>query len=297
MKRRITFLLFSLLFWTHVLIAQENFSVYFDSNKFELNAAQIQSLEQWITSNKTGKILAIHGFTDEDGTSGYNDTLAQKRVESIFKLIKNRIKIRDDFKTRSFGENFVQSTNKAQNRKVTIFYLLEKDLTRENEILGIKPKEPVSELREVVHYPEKMQFTNPDGSRSEYTLDVTFMKKLGEAQAGEKLKIDNLNFVINTFIVVPESRSKMYELLLVLQKNPTLKVQIQGHLCCMPTDRNDLSTQRAKAIKNFLVGQGIDPERLTYKGFGSSMPIYPIPEKDETQRAANRRVEIEILSR
>lgn len=291
------FWLFFLVYTSPRLAAQENFSVYFDSNKFELNAEQIQSLEQWITSNKTGKILAIHGFTDEDGTSGYNDTLAQKRVESIFKLIKNRIKIRDDFKTRSFGENFTQSTNKAQNRKVTIFYLLEKDLTRENEILGIKPKEPVSELREVVHYPEKMQFTNPDGSRSEYTLDVAFMKKLGEAQAGEKLKIDNLNFVINTFIVVPESRPKMYELLLVLQKNPTLKVQIQGHLCCMSTDRNDLSTQRAKAIKNFLVGQGIDPERLTYKGFGSSMPIYPIPEKDETQRAANRRVEIEILSR
>jgi outer membrane protein OmpA-like peptidoglycan-associated protein len=277
--------------------AQESFSVYFDSNKFELNTTQTQSLEQWITSSTTGKILAIHGFTDEDGTSGYNDTLAQKRVASIYNLVKNRIKIRDDFKTLSFGENFVQSANKAQNRKVTIYYLLEKDLPREDEILGIKPKEPVSELREVIHYPEQMQFTNPDGSVHEYKLDVAFMKKLGEAQTGEKLKIDNLNFVINTYIVVPESRSKMYELLIVLQKNPSMKVQIQGHLCCMPVDRNDLSTQRAKAIKNFLVGQGINPERLTYKGFGSSQPIYPIPEKDETQRAANRRVEIEITAR
>lgn len=295
--KKLVFLLFCLVLNISSLFAQENFSVYFDSNKAELNKTQTQSLEQWITSNTTGKILAIHGFTDEDGTSGYNDTLAQKRVAYIYNKIQNRIKIRDDFKTRSFGENFAQSANKAQNRKVTIYYLLEKDLSRENEILGIKPKEPVSELREVIHYPEQMQFTNPDGSVHEYKLDVAFMKKLGEAQTGEKLKIDNLNFVINTYIVVPESRSKIYELLLVLQKNPSMKVQIQGHLCCMPVDRNDLSTQRAKAIKNFLVGQGINPERITYKGFGSSQPIYPIPEKDETQRAANRRVEIEITAR
>jgi outer membrane protein OmpA-like peptidoglycan-associated protein len=62
----------------------------------------------------------------------------------------------------------------------------------------------------------------------------------------------------------------------------------------MPTDKQDLSTQRAKAIKNFLLMKGIDESRVTYKGFGSSQPIFPIPEKDESQRAANRRVEIVI---
>ena len=87
----------------------------------------------------------------------------------------------------------------------------------------------------------------------------------------------------------------MYELLLVLQKNPNLKIQIQGHLCCMPVDRTDLSTQRAKAIHNFLVKQDIFKDRLSYKGFGSSQPIYALPEKNEQERAANRRVEILIV--
>lgn len=122
------------------------------------------------------------------------------------------------------------------------------------------------------------------------------MKKFGEAKAGEKLKIENLNFVINTFAVAPESRGKLYELLLVLQKNPDLKIEIQGHLCCMPIDRTDLSTQRAKAIFNFLLNHNIQKDRLSYKGFGSSMPIYPLPEKDENERAANRRVEILIVT-
>jgi len=121
------------------------------------------------------------------------------------------------------------------------------------------------------------------------------MKKVGEAKKGEKLKIDNLNFIINTFAVVPESRGKLYELLLVLQRNPQLKIEIQGHLCCMPNDRLDLSTQRAKAIYNFLVANEIYPGRLSYKGFGSTQPIYPLPEKDEKERAANRRVEILIV--
>jgi outer membrane protein OmpA-like peptidoglycan-associated protein len=84
---------------------------------------------------------------------------------------------------------------------------------------------------------------------------------------------------------------------MVLTNNPNLKIEIQGHLCCMTTDRLDLSTQRAKAIYNFLVKNNIAKERLTYKGFGSSKPIYPLPEKDEKERAANRRIEIEIKSK
>ena len=275
--------------------AQEKFTVYFESNKFELNTKENTKLSSWISENKSNKIVAIHGFTDEDGTSGFNDTLAQKRVNCIFNAVKNKIKIREDFKTRSFGESFEQSKNKAENRRVVIYYILEIDLPREDEILGIK-KEIVKEqpIPEIV-YPEKLVFENPNGTKSEFKLDRAFMKKVGEAKSGEKLKIENLNFVINTFAVVNESRGKLYELLLVLQKNPNLKIEIQGHLCCMPFDRADLSTQRAKALYNFLLNQNISKDRLSYKGFGSSQPIYALPEKDEQERAANRRVEVLIL--
>ncbi len=276
--------------------AQQNFTLYFDSNKFELNSKESARLNTWISENKNNKIVAIHGFTDEDGTNGFNDTLAQKRVNVIFNLVvKNQIKIRDDFKTRSFGEKFVQSKNKAENRKVIIYYILEKDLPRENEILGIKTEPVAEEPQPEVEYPEKLVFENPNGTKSEFKLDRKFMKQIEHAKTGEKLKIENLNFVINTFAVVPESRGKMYELLLVLQSNPKLKIEIQGHLCCMPTDRTDLSTQRAKAIYNFLIANDVYRARLSYKGFGSTQPIYPIPEKDEKERAANRRVEILIV--
>jgi outer membrane protein OmpA-like peptidoglycan-associated protein len=172
---------------------------------------------------------------------------------------------------------------------------LEKDLHLEEEILGIKKEIKEEQPKPEIVYPEKLVFENPNGTKSEFKLDRAFMKKVGEAKSGEKLKIENLNFVINTFAVVPESRGKLYELLLVLQNNPSLKIEIQGHLCCMPVDRADLSTQRAKALYNFLLNQNISKDRLSYKGFGSSQPIYALPEKDEQERAANRRVEILIL--
>lgn len=287
--------LFFFLLIVSSISAQEQFSVYFDSNKFDLTTKEKQSLNNWVSANKNNKIVAIHGFTDEVGTTGFNDTLAQKRVDFIFQNVKNQIKIREDFKTRSFGESFNQSVNKAENRKVTIFYILEKDLPREDEILGIKKVVKEEQPKPEIVYPEKLVFENPNGTKSEFKLDRVFMKTMGEAKPGEKLKIENLNFIINTFAVVNESRGKMYELLLVLQRNPQMKIEIHGHLCCMPVDRTDLSTQRAKAIYNFLIQNEIDKNRLSYKGFGSTQPIYPLPEKSEEERAANRRVEILIV--
>ena len=191
--------------------AQEHITVYFDSNKFELNTKENTKLNTWIDENKNNKIVAIHGFTDEDGTNGFNDTLAQKRVNCIFNTVKNQIKIREDFKTRNFGESFEQSKNKAENRRVIIYYILEKDLPREDEILGIKKEIVEVQPKPEIVYPEKLVFENPNGTKSEFKLDRTFMKKVGEAKAGEKLKIDNLNFIINTFAVVSESRGKLYE--------------------------------------------------------------------------------------
>ena len=288
-------ILYYLLFlFVNFSFAQEQFILYFDSNKFELNKFENDKFQTWISLNKDSKIVAINGYTDEDGSNSSNDTLAARRVSFALSQVKLKIKIRDDFKSRSYGEDFKQAVNKAENRKVTIYYLLPKDFPRENEILGIK-KDIVIKPRPIPNYPEKLVFTNPDGSTSEFKLNVNFMKEIDKGKAGEKLKIENLNFVINTFIVVNESRGKMYELLLVMEQNPKLKIEIQGNLCCQPIDRTNLSTQRAKAMYSFLIKNKIDKNRLSYKGFGSSRPIFPLPEKDEKERAANRRVEILIL--
>lgn len=273
--------------------SQEQYFVYFNSDKHVLNSSQTAEFQKWIEANKTSKILSMNGYTDEDGSNQYNDTLAKKRVETIYSLIKNKIKIREDFKKISFGELHNHSKVKAENRKVTIFYLKEKDLYKEAEILGLKPKEVT---KQPIQFPSMIILKNPDGSESEINLDVDFMKTLSESKTGEKLKLDNLNFVLNTFAITKESRGKLYELLLVMQQIPSLKIDIQGHVCCVKSDRQDLSTQRAKAIYKFLEMKGIPKYRMSYQGFGSTKPLYVLPENNEAERAANRRVEIEIVA-
>lgn len=283
------------LFFSLVAQAQEEFSIYFDSNKYELKKQENERLQNFINTNKEVKIVAINGYTDEDGTTAFNDTLAQKRVDFIYGIINGKLKIRDDFKTRSFGERHRQSKIKSENRKVTIYFLLAKDLPRENEILGIKEEPVVKKQREMPKYPQKMTLQNPNGTTSELVFDVAFMEKLTVAKPGEKIKLENLNFQLNTFAITNDSRPKMYELLEVMKRNPQMKIQIQGHICCMQNDKQDLSTKRAKAIARFLEMNGIDKDRVTYKGFGVTEPLFAIPEKSEEERAANRRVEIEII--
>lgn len=276
--------------------AQEQFSLYFDTNKYELKKGEPQRLESWLAANKSSKILAINGYTDEDGTVGMNDTLGQRRVSHVFALIKNKVKIREDFKTINFGKLHKQSANKAENRKVTIYYLLEKDLAKENQILGINETAPKPVVKSgPVVYPSSIMVMGPKGEE-ELKLDVAFMEKIATAKVGDKLRIDNLNFYENSFGVMPDSRPKLYELLETMKLNPSLKIKLQGHVCCMTADRQDLSTKRAKAVMHFLNIQGIDKSRLSFEGFGVSQPVYAIPEKSADEREANRRVEVLIVA-
>jgi outer membrane protein OmpA-like peptidoglycan-associated protein len=271
-------LLSILLFLTlQTVVGQQQFSVYFDIDKHQLTPAQSKRIKEWITANGTSKIVAIHGFTDKVGSVGYNDTLAQKRVDFIYEQIKDKVTIREDFKTISYGKNFMQSINQAENRRATIFYILEKDLARENEILGIQPDENIEGL--------------------EITDDLPLHEKVARAKVGTKIILKNINFFQNTFVTVPESQGAMYDLLFVMQNNPNLKIQLQGHICCVDKDRRNLSLERAKQIRRFLIYNGIPMVRVTVTGFGVTQPIYPIPEENEEQAAANRRVEMEILSK
>ena len=265
----ILFVLFQLTF------AQEQVVFYFDNNKFELNKVEATKLQKWISENTTSKILSITGSTDEVGSTGFNDTLSQKRVSHVFNQIKGKVNIRPDFKSISLGEKGATSTSKAENRKAIIHYLLEKDLDKEDEVLGIKEVEP-----EVII---------PD--------DAPLAEKVKLAKVGTKITLKNINFYQNTFATMPESQGTLYDLLFVMQNNPELIIEIQGHICCIDKDYRNLSTDRAKQIKRFLVYNGIQEYRVKTKGFGVSQPIHPIPEATPEQAAANRRVEIEILSK
>jgi len=77
-----------------------------------------------------------------------------------------------------------------------------------------------------------------------------------------------------------------------LRDNPSLHVVVEGHTDSVGSDsyNHKLSERRAKAVRDYLVREGIDASRITTRGYGKSRPV---ASNDTAEgRAENRRAEI-----
>lgn len=126
-------------------------------------------------------------------------------------------------------------------------------------------------------------------------VTIVYQKKGNAFEIGKKIKLDKLHFYGNSDVVLTKSQYVLKNLLDIMISNPTLIIDIQGHICCEEIDYNDISSKRAKAVYEFLLKNGISKDRISHQGFGSSSPIHPLPEHTEEERVTNRRVEIEII--
>ena len=94
----------------------------------------------------------------------------------------------------------------------------------------------------------------------------------------------------------PESEAELDEVVKLLNDNPTLKIQINGHTDSVgkAAENLKLSENRSKSVINFLIGKNINSARLSSKGFGATQPI--APNKTEEGKALNRRTEMKVVS-
>lgn len=90
----------------------------------------------------------------------------------------------------------------------------------------------------------------------------------------------------------PEGQSVVREIAGLLRAQPALKVSIEGHTDNVgtPAANKTLSENRARAVMQAVVAQGIAAERLTSAGHGQDKPI--ADNRSEDGRAKNRRVEL-----
>lgn len=284
---------FALYFLPFTFFGQESISFYFENNKSALNQVELAKLNKWIAANKNSKILSITGSTDEVGSSGYNDTLSQKRVDYIFNKVKLSVKIREDFKSVSLGEKGAKSNNKAENRKAILVFLQEKDLAKEDLLIQPKVEVEVEVPKDIptnglIPIEEKdMNF--PEGA--------TLEEKIQLSRPGTLIVLPEIQFYKNSFGIMPSSQREIFELIRIMTMNPKLYIEIQGHICCVDKDIRNLSLDRAKQVRRVLQSNYILERRIKVKGFGVSKPKFPIPEATEEQAAANRRVEIMILEK
>lgn len=116
-------------------------------------------------------------------------------------------------------------------------------------------------------------------------------------KAGENVRLSNLFFETNKFSLLPESINELNRLIAFLTASPTVSIEISGHTddVGLAADNLKLSNQRALAVQEYLVKNGIDKKRLTAKGYGFTQPVSK--GTDEPARQANRRIEFKILGK
>jgi OOP family OmpA-OmpF porin len=108
----------------------------------------------------------------------------------------------------------------------------------------------------------------------------------------KELVLEGVNFETNKAVLTSDSLGVLDRVAASLKDWPDVRVEVGGHTDSQgPAAHNQkLSEMRAKAVKDYLVGKGIDPGRMTVKGYGMKNPI--ADNKTKEGRAKNRRVDL-----
>lgn len=112
---------------------------------------------------------------------------------------------------------------------------------------------------------------------------------------GTVVRLVNIQFEFNSSMLTADSEEGVAMLAGFLQTHPEIQVELAGHTDNVGADayNQTLSEARAEVVRQALVERGLDPTRLTSKGYGASKPI--CPNDTEEHRARNRRTEMVIL--
>lgn len=267
----------------------DTFQLYYEIDVDQLSAQQSQSVQLELQSKDSILSIQIIAYADYLHHKAYNQKLSERRanktkqvVLSSFtkpKLVKLVAKGRQDERSAS------EILGNSKNRRCDIV------IKSTGKVVEIEA-EPV--LEPVVLKEEKLSLK----------VNKTALK-FQSLSVGEKFVIPNLLFYGSEHFVIPRSKPKMEEIYEALKANPSVNIEIHGHVCCVEEDLDAwdkllevarLSETRAEYIYNFLVEKGIDKNRLSHKGFGASQKLFP-KERNSEEKLQNRRIEILITKK
>jgi outer membrane protein OmpA-like peptidoglycan-associated protein len=124
--------------------------------------------------------------------------------------------------------------------------------------------------------------------------------ELAPIKAGEKIILNNIFFEFDRDEITENSRVELAKLERLMQKNPSVKIEISGHTDSKGSDsyNQKLSQKRAVAVVKYLTDRGVDGDRMVGVGYGETQPIAINTNTDgsdnEEGRAMNRRIELKI---
>ncbi len=275
----------------HAQRATDTFKLYFDLNVPTLSHGTEKKIDLLVYDDKiiSGSGIMIIGYADFLGTEGYNKNLSMARAKNVKDyLVKYGIAAADIKLCVGEGEiqrrGMTDKDGMPTDRRV--------DIVVNNRT---RKKAPAKQPEIVYNKPRPRK----DTARLTTANSVEELKNL---KTGSTFLLKNVYFPADRHIINPQSAETLEKLYVVLRDNPTLKISIEGHVCCVKdapdafdvdTYEPTLSVNRAKAIYNYLVDKGIDANRLKYAGFGHRRPVV-VDERNEQDAEKNRRVEIRV---
>lgn len=114
-------------------------------------------------------------------------------------------------------------------------------------------------------------------------------------QEGEPIILKNILFASGSADLLSTSYAELDRLASELKAMKSVRIEVSGHTDNLgsPNTNLILSENRAKAVVDYLSSNGIEKNRLTFKGYGSSKPI--ASNDSEDGRKQNRRVEFVVV--
>jgi len=121
--------------------------------------------------------------------------------------------------------------------------------------------------------------------------------KLVPIEVGRAVRLNNIFFDLGKAVLREESFPELDRIATTLNENPNMTIEVGGHTD--NTGSRDLnarfSQDRADAVREYLIGKGIEPDRIGSKGYGEARPV-ATNDTDEG-RQTNRRVEFTITKK
>ena len=114
-----------------------------------------------------------------------------------------------------------------------------------------------------------------DADDSNYISPSTLNIELEQISEGSSFKIDNIYFNTNSYEINQISEQVINEFINYLRVNKSIVIEINGYTDNVGSFRDNqvLSENRAKAVYEHIVSNGIQKNRISYNGFGEEFPV------------------------
>ena len=118
------------------------------------------------------------------------------------------------------------------------------------------------------------------------------------APVAAPIVFEDVHFDFDRYSLRPEAVRTLDEAVAVLQRNPEVRVEIEGHTCNIGTAEYNiaLGERRSNSVRDYLVSRGINANRFTTVSYGEERPKYENA-REETRRLNRRAALVVRLTR